>query len=159
MGQIPEPVRLTTLVRFLERMGLEGALVDEAQGFLRVRIKGENGRYDLYLVPRGQMLHFQIPSLLTVPKDGPRSDKLLALLLELNWVNVLGKYSWDPGDGEVRYGYALVAPAGVSFAQFSLALSQCLKTVDVDLPRLEKTLRTVSSKPSADPQAGSAGRP
>lgn len=165
LRDLPEPVALQTLANHLVRMGLQEPLVDEGQGFVRVRVKGENGRYDLYLVPRGRLVHLQIPRLLRVGASDPHRAELSAHLLELNWVNLLGKYSWDPEDGEVRFAHALVTPGGVSFGELSLAVSQSLRTVDLDMPGLERVLRGagVSAAPGeetpAGPPGGSAGRP
>jgi hypothetical protein len=171
LRHLPEPVELRTLVHFLERMGLLKPRIDEGQGFVQVRIRGKSGRFDLYIIPRREFLHLQIPHLFTVSRDHLALEKLQSQLLELNWVNVLGKYSWDSRDGEVRYSHTLVVSGGVRFGDFSLAVAQCLSTVDLDYPVLQRVLGGnhrgggrvteggVRGTASGGRKAGSRGRP
>jgi hypothetical protein len=58
----------------------------------------------------------------------------------------------------VRFGYAHVAPGGLSFAGFALALAQSLATVDEDLPRIRSVLGENQKGPGvAGKPAGTAG--
>lgn len=167
LEDLPEPVSLETVARMLAEMGYGHGTVDEAQGFVRVRVRGRNGVYDMFLLPRQRLLHLQIPRLMHQTAADPGADKLKDLLLELNWLNVLGKYSWDHRDGEVRFSYAHVASGGLSFGGFALAVAQCLATVDEDMPRLRSvsgaaTAASPQGAGSASPashRGGSGGRP
>lgn len=158
MEALPEEVDLATVARYLRQLGYDHCRVDEAQRAVLVRVRGRNGVYDLYVLPRHRLVHFQVPGLFHFRADDPGARRLQELLLELNWLNLLGKYSWDPRDGEVRFGYAHVAPAGLSFAGFSLALAQSLATVDEDLPRIRRVLGENGGGPGvAGKPAGAAG--
>ena len=158
MDELPEEVDLATVARYLHELGYDHCRVDEAQRVVLVRVRGRNGVYDLYVLPRRQLVHFQVPDLFQFRAEDPGARRLQELLLELNWMNLLGKYSWDPRDGEVRFGYAHVAPGGLSFASFALALAQSLATVDEDLPRIRRVLgESQAGTGVAGTPAGAAG--
>lgn len=44
---------------------------------------------------------------LSAPSDGEHTNALLRRLMELNWTMLLGKFEWDPTDGEVRLAMVL----------------------------------------------------
>lgn len=158
LDELPEEVDLATVARYLHQLGYDHCQVDEAQRAVLVRVRGRNGVYDLYVLPRRSLVHFQVPGLFRFRGEDPGARRLQELLLELNWMNLLGKYSWDSRDGEVRFGYAHVSPGGLSFASFALALAQSLATVDEDLPRIRRVLKESQTGPGvAGKPAGAAG--
>ncbi len=137
---LKETPRLETVARYLKELGYSQFRVDEAQDLVQVNVRGQHGLYEVYVLPRGSLVHFQVPRLFAFQESKAEAEALKRVLLELNWSNFLGKYGWDPEDGEVRFSYALVAPAGMSFQGFALALAQSLTTIDQDMPRIQKLL-------------------
>lgn len=47
-------------------------------------------------------IYIYVDRYLVAPSDGAHTDVLLRRLMELNWTMLLGKFEWDPTDGEVR---------------------------------------------------------
>jgi hypothetical protein len=47
-------------------------------------------------------IYVYVDRYLVAPSDGAHTDVLLRRLMELNWTMLLGKFEWDPTDGEVR---------------------------------------------------------
>jgi len=83
-------------------------------------------------------LYIGFVDLVNLPDTHPRATEVLRLLATLNWNNALGKYSWDPTDGEVRLEYTLLASHGLCHADFADALNRLSLIADHDLPALKR---------------------
>lgn len=138
---VVRPVHLPRLARDLSELGYVERVVDEAGGFVWIRIQGENGVFPVYLVPGPGILHFRVPRLGQVARLDPGLPRLHAVLSELNWLNLTGKYAWDARDGEVRFSYGLVCPEGLSFRTLAVTLARVMHTVDEDLATLRAACR------------------
>ncbi len=135
---IREPLSLATLSRILDELDYRAHRVDEVAGWLRLRIRGPAGISVVYLVPDGVLLHFLVPRVLEVAASSPQLPSVLQDLMEKNAINRLGRYGWDRSDGEVRFGYSLVASEGVSAGDLAIALSAVVHTLHRDLPEIRR---------------------
>ncbi len=86
---------------------------------------------------------FQLPGLLKAPLDETPADRLSGLLLMLGLLNyelVLGKWAYDPADGEVSFRCGVPADGELSYEQFERHLVATMAaTLDV------KTLQAILS--------------
>lgn len=81
---------------------------------------------------------------LSAPSDGPHSDALLRRLMELNWTMLLGKFEWDPTDGEVRLAMVMNTDSNFDRRAFRSAVRGLNVLADryyPELHRLETTGR------------------
>lgn len=56
---------------------------------------------------RTDTVYLYVERYLVAPQDGAGTDALMRRLMELNWQMLLGKFEWDPTDGEVRLAMIL----------------------------------------------------
>jgi hypothetical protein len=47
-------------------------------------------------------IYIHVDRYLVAASDGAHTDAVMRRLMELNWTMLLGKFEWDPTDGEVR---------------------------------------------------------
>jgi hypothetical protein len=81
---------------------------------------------------------------LSAPSEGEHSDALLRRLMELNWTMLLGKFEWDPTDGEVRLAMVLNTDSNFDRRAFRSAVRALGALADryyPELHRLETTGR------------------
>ncbi len=110
VGEVPagQPRYLGALRAEIEAMGLDGACdADDAQrAHCSVVVRGEISRrtFDLRMAYSDvtDTVYFYVDHYLTARADAPTTDPLLRHLMELNWRLLVGKFEWDPSDGEVR---------------------------------------------------------
>lgn len=110
VGTVPagQPRYLAALRAEIEAMGLDGACdADDAQrAHCAVVVRGEVSRrtFDLRMAYSDvtDTVYFYVDHYLVARADAPTTDALLRHLMELNWRLLVGKFEWDPSDGEVR---------------------------------------------------------
>ncbi|MFN9810426.1 MAG: YbjN domain-containing protein [Deltaproteobacteria bacterium] len=110
VGQVPagQPRYLAALRAEIEAMGLEGACdADDAQrAHCAVVVRGEASRrtFDLRMAYSDvtDTVYLYIDHYLLARSDSAGTDALLRHMMELNWRLLVGKFEWDPSDGEVR---------------------------------------------------------
>ncbi|MDQ3037158.1 MAG: YbjN domain-containing protein [Myxococcota bacterium] len=56
---------------------------------------------------RTDTVYLYVERYLVAPQDGAGTNALMRRLMELNWQMLLGKFEWDPTDGEVRLAMIL----------------------------------------------------
>jgi len=81
---------------------------------------------------------------LSAPSDGAHSDAVLRRLMELNWTMLLGKFEWDPTDGEVRLAMVMNTDSNFDRRAFRSAVRGLNVLADryyPELHRLETTGR------------------
>ncbi len=81
---------------------------------------------------------------LSAPSDGEHSDAVLRRLMELNWTMLLGKFEWDPTDGEVRLAMVMNTDSNFDRRAFRSAVRGLNVLADryyPELHRLETTGR------------------
>lgn len=110
VGEVPagQPRYLAALRAEIEAMGLDGACeADDAQrAHCAVVVRGEVSRrtFDLRMAYSDvtDTVYFYVDHYLVARSDAASTDPLLRHLMELNWRLLVGKFEWDPSDGEVR---------------------------------------------------------
>lgn len=110
VGEVPagQPRYLAALRAEIEAMGLDGACeADDAQrAHCAVVVRGEASRrtFDLRMAYSDvtDTVYFYVDHYLMARADAPTTDTLIRHLMELNWRLLVGKFEWDPSDGEVR---------------------------------------------------------
>lgn len=81
---------------------------------------------------------------LSAPSDGEHSNAVLRRLMELNWTMLLGKFEWDPTDGEVRLAMVMNTDSNFDRRAFRSAVRGLNVLADryyPELHRLETTGR------------------
>ena len=104
-----------------------------------------NGNYQIgvSLELDGRFIQFRTVAYLHCPSDNPHVEAVLRVLGHLNYQLRLTKFGWDPSDGEI-VGYADVwlEDGTLTQKQFSSILHSLLPGIDVNYPRLTKTIET-----------------
>ena len=75
---------------------------------------------------------------LALPNDDPARDAVLRELMKLNWSLNIGKFEWDPSDGEVRFSYCFTTENGVGYEAFDAVVRTLLQTGDRLWPELKR---------------------
>ncbi len=90
------------------------------------------------------LVHFFVPEMASAPIDRTPSNRLQELLLAIGALNyrlLLGKFAYDPSDGEVRF--SVVVPTDQStftYEQFEHCLEVIVMSVDLYLPIIKKII-------------------
>lgn len=142
-------------------------------GWTRYEIRGEEGEKEglihaLWGRPGGKthalvidpivekgVLIFHVPKILSAPFEDTSSQCLLELLIALGRINyqiLLGKFSYDPNDGEVRFSITMpIDKNTVTYEQFEHCMNVLIQTVEKyntilgQIARGEKTHRDIGS--------------
>lgn len=137
-------VTLELLKAYLEKAGMQGYQKEEkiytgwqskpGQGYVIViRVHSDKN-----------MVSFVVPDVLTVPPllyPPERLREFLMALLFLDFELMLGKFSYDPRDGEVRFEiFVPVDEATLTFDQFTHCIKVMLATVEAEVPKLKAML-------------------
>jgi hypothetical protein len=67
---------------------------------------------------------------LVLPEDHPNRDAVLRALMKKNWDLNIGKFEWDPSDGELRFSYCFSTENGVGYDAFNAVVMTLLQTGD-----------------------------
>jgi hypothetical protein len=89
-------------------------------------------------------IYLYVNQFLSAPTDGEHTDPLLRRLMELNWTMLLGKFEWDPTDGEVRLAIVLNTDSNFDRRAFRSGVRALTALADryyPELHRLETTGR------------------
>ncbi len=99
------------------------------------------------------ILMFIIPGIAKAPKDQIHVGQLADILMALGFVNyqvLIGRFCYDPSDGEIRYEFCMpIDNADISFEQFLHTVKGLVNTVDywysrvVDVCKGERTGQSV----------------
>jgi hypothetical protein len=104
-----------------------------------------HGRYQI-LVPLeldGRFLQFRTLGYGTCPSDHPHLEAVLRVLMQLDYQLRVTKFGWDPSDGEiVAYADVWLEDGTLTQKQFSGILHCFLPGIDVNYPRITKTIET-----------------
>lgn len=86
-------------------------------------------------------LSFKVLSILTAPLDETPADKLKDLLIAISFINyriILGKFAYDPRDGEIRFSLDIpIDKNTVVYEQFKHCLNVIVMTVEEYGPKLK----------------------
>ncbi|MCS7192581.1 MAG: YbjN domain-containing protein [Armatimonadetes bacterium] len=90
-------------------------------------------------------LSFRVPKILTVSLDETPQERLKDLMVAMGFINyriILGKFAYDPRDGEVRFSVDIpIDENTVTYEQFEHCLGVVVKTVDEYAPKLEAIVK------------------
>lgn len=87
-------------------------------------------------------IYVYIPGYLTARSDGEHTDAVMRRLMELNWTMLIGKFEWDPSDGEVRLGTVLNTDSNFDRRAFRAAIRGVGALADRHYAELERIGRT-----------------
>ncbi|MCK6528660.1 YbjN domain-containing protein [Myxococcota bacterium] len=142
----PVPVTLGSVTALAREAGWPTA-VEVSKGAVRIGIRGENVEFDLFVQPasaadaRGvQLVTFAVPQVAIVPGDHALIDEVLQRLMTLNWERVVGHWSWDRRDGEIRFEYVLLTADPLGLGEFVAAAERVATTVDDDILKIYQAL-------------------
>lgn len=145
------PVTVRTLEGYLRRFGWNRYQTKreegEREGLILTSWGGVSGEYILSIDPieEKQVLIFHVPRILSAPLDGTPSNCLLELLIALGRINyeiILGKFSYDPRDGEVRFSLTLPTDrSNFTYEQFKHCMEVIVRTVEIHRPLLQQIAR------------------
>lgn len=118
----------------------------EKEGLILTGWEAVSGRrYGLIIDPieEKSVLLFHVPQLLSAPPDRTPSNYLLELLMALGQINyqiILGKFSYDPRDGEVRFSITIPTDkSNLTYEQFK----HCLDVITLTMDRYHKALEEI----------------
>lgn len=85
-------------------------------------------------------LSFRVPKVLVAPLNETPAERLKDLLMAMGFINyriILGKFAYDPRDGEVRFSVDLpIDENTVTYEQFQHCLGVTVKMVEEYAPKL-----------------------
>lgn len=145
-------VTVKTLEVYLRRFGWSHYKVisqeSEKEGMILTGWGAPGGRqYVLLIDPITEKngLIFYIPKILIAPPNTTPSNYLLELLMALGQINyqiILGKFCYDPRDGEVRFSLTMPTDKSeLSYEQFKHCMDVVISTMERYHTLLEKILR------------------
>ncbi|MCD6352504.1 MAG: YbjN domain-containing protein [Armatimonadetes bacterium] len=134
-------VDLAYVSKYLDRMKLKYEK-DEQHNVAHMVMVGDNGKFDTHVLcdPQAALAYIIITDYLTVPPTHRNCDKVLRRLMELNWKLNLGKFEWDPSDGEVRFTFTFSTENGIGFEAFQAVFNTMIATADDQIEGLQKLL-------------------
>ena len=142
-------VTLELLKGYLERFGWSRyKAVDEPfekEGIIYTgwRSSEEEEGYNMAIDPMVEKncLSFRVPKILMAPRDTTPTERLADLLLAMGFINyriILGKFAYDPRDGEIRFSVDVpIDENDLSYEQFQHCLGAAVKMVEEYAPKLK----------------------
>lgn len=115
-GAVPagQPRYLEAMRTELEHMGIQGfacQATDAQRASCDLTQRGASSHRELRIhaaySDRTDTVYLYVERYLIAPQDAPTTDAVMRRLMELNWQMLLGKFEWDPTDGEVRIAMVL----------------------------------------------------
>jgi len=85
-----------------------------------------------------QLVYLFLNRYLSAPANSANVGKVLQALMEQNWNLNIGKFEWDPSDGEIRYSYCFTTENGIGFEAFEAIVQTLAQTGDRLWPDLKK---------------------
>ncbi|MBN8615898.1 MAG: YbjN domain-containing protein [Deltaproteobacteria bacterium] len=151
VGEVPagQPRYLAALRAEIEAMGLDGACdADDAQrAHCAVVVRGEvsHRSFDLRMAYSDvtDTVYLYVDHYLTARADAATTDPLIRHMMELNWRLLVGKFEWDPADGEVRL--AMVMNTDSNFDR--RAFRSLVRAISDQADRLYPELTRVAPQP------------
>lgn len=143
-------ITLQLIMEYLERFGWKNYEAvnepSEQEGIIYTgwRASENSPVYMLSIDPmiEKKCISFRTQSLLQAPYRDIPKDCLLDLLLVLHWINfriIVGKFSYEPVRGEVRFSIDLpIDENTLSYAQFVHSLGLIVEIVETYVPLIKK---------------------
>ncbi len=149
--EVPEgqPRYLAAMRTELGSMGIESAAceaIDSQRAHCQLTQRGASSdreyQVELAYSDVADSVYMYVDRYLVAPSDGAHTDALMRRLMELNWTMLLGKFEWDPTDGEVRLAMVMNTDSNFdrrSFRSMIRALSSLADRYYGELDRLGTT--------------------
>ncbi len=143
-------ITLQLIMQYLERFGWKNyEAVDEPseqEGIIYTgwRASESSPVYMLSIDPmiEKRCISFRTQSLMQVPYGQVGNDHLLNLLLALHWINfriIVGKFSYEPLRGDIRFSIDLpIDENTLSYAQFVHSLGLIVEIVETYVPLIKR---------------------
>lgn len=127
----PGPPDLKTVCRFLDGMDLR-YFVDGQGKTILLSFECDKADYDMFILVDQQhaFVYISLARYLQVPRDHPSFPAILTRLMEINWDLLLGKFEWNPNDGEVRVAFTFTTENGLGQKALGAAISAILDVAD-----------------------------
>lgn len=151
---VPEgqPRYLAAMRTELEHMGVEGfacQATDPQRASCDLTQRGSTSHRDFRIriaySDRTDTVYLYVENYLTVAQDAPTGDAVMRRLMELNWQMLLGKFEWDPTDGEVRLAMVLNTDSNFDRRAFRSAVRGLTSLADRYVGELERLLGSAPS--------------
>jgi hypothetical protein len=148
---VPEgqPRYLAAMRDELSAMGITDAAceaTDSQRAHCRLTREGSttNRAYEMHLAYSDvtDTIYAYVDRYLVAASDGAHTDPLMRRLMELNWTMLLGKFEWDPTDGEVRLAMVMNTDSNFdrrAFRSTVRALTALADRYEGELTRLRDT--------------------
>ena len=130
-----------TLKGYLDRMNrLYETDSKEGYSILNSTAKMENATHHVRIVidTKRALVYVFLNRYLSLPNDHSNRDAVLRDLMKRNWDLNIGKFEWDPSDGEVRFSYCFTTENGIGYEAFEAIVNTLLETGDKVWPELKK---------------------
>lgn len=127
---------------YLERFGFQNykIIADGPDG--GHLLTGWDGKYvsSIEVNHRTNTVMFVVPGIAAAPRDQISPGRLADILMAVGFANyalLIGRFAYDPNDGELRYNYVMpIDNATLTFEQFNHVMTATVQTVDYWAPRL-----------------------
>jgi hypothetical protein len=146
-------MKLEELKKLAEGENLKYFVAPDAPTLL-MNIGGFNGTHQIVIPLEldGRFLQFRTVGYLSCPADDPHLEAVLRVLGQLDYQLRVTKFGWDPNDGEI-VGYAdmWLEDSKVTQQQFSGTIHTFFAGIDLNKPRIAKTIETGTDPGEFDP--------
>jgi hypothetical protein len=131
---------LKVISSYLVRMHFPPArlLPNTAMPILALNVQMQNTAFQYCVVidNRQKLVYVFLDRYLTISRSHPNLRQILQTLMEKNWHLNIGRYEWDPSDGEVRLSYTVSTENGIGFETFKAITKTLLITGNQNWPEL-----------------------
>jgi hypothetical protein len=130
-GGTTGPPSLDDVCEMLDALHLK-YFTDPNRRAILLSFKGDTQDHDLYILvdKERSIVYLAVVRYLEVPTTHPRLNEILRRLMELNWKMSLGKFEWDPSDGEVRLCYAFTTEDGLGVTALGVIIGYLVQAAD-----------------------------
>ena len=135
------PVDLDQVQKLLNGLELKYRVIPEKNA-ITLSFEADNGDVDLVILVNKEaaVVYIAAVEMMKVPEDHPKVQDMMRKFMELNWELSLGKFEWDPKDGEVRLSYAFTTEDGLGQSALGAAIAYLVKVADKRRPELKALL-------------------
>ena len=128
---------------FLERFGFKGYKIIEDTSDQGKLLTGWDGEYvaAIEIDHNTNTVLFVVPAIASAKRDEIPPGRLADILTAIGFANyalLIGRFSYNPSDGELRYDYAMpIDDAKITYGQFNHLMLATVQTVNYWAPRLK----------------------
>jgi translation initiation factor IF-1 len=127
------------ILDYLTRWEIRDAKLVDNQISTKIRYKERNYQFNIRILPNDVVI-VRIENLLFLPKNHLNFNRVSRHLLMENFRLTVGKFTWDPRDGEVGVEHAIVAHSGIAYDDFVDVMVRLLVTSDRKYAEIMKAM-------------------